>query len=102
MKTHTIAENETQNLALLARLMLTEQEHVAFKKDIESILGFIDTIQDVAAANTPLQQVGFAPVGGVRVDVITEVPESASAQAIVEQSPAHADNFIKVKKIIAQ
>lgn len=102
MKTHIIPENETYNLAVLARLALTDSEHVAFKKDIESILGFIDTIQDVTPANTPLQQVGFVPVGGVRIDEITTVPHAISASTIVEQSPAHAHNYVKVKKIIAQ
>jgi aspartyl/glutamyl-tRNA(Asn/Gln) amidotransferase C subunit len=100
MKTHTIPENETKNLAMLARLGLTDAEHVSFKKDIESILGFIDTIQDVSA-NTPLQQVGFAPIGGVRDDAIVPVEGSFSAQEIVSQSPSHADNAVKVKKILA-
>ncbi len=102
MKTHTIPDTETRNLAVLARLALTDHEHITFKKDIESILGFIDTIQDVSVTGTSLTQVGFAPVGGTRVDMITTVHESNSAVDIVSQSPMYADNSIKVKKIIAQ
>lgn len=102
MKSHTISENETRELGLLARLKLTDEEHVVFKKDIESILGFIDTIQDVSEAHTNLEQSGFAPLGGMRADVVTTVSSASSAEEIVEQAPTHANNFIKVKKILAQ
>lgn len=101
MSPHTISENETKSLANLARLSLTDKEHAEYKKDIENILGFIDTIKDVTTKDTELTQVGFAPVGVSREDSVMPI-DSALPKKLVNQSPKNANNSIKVKKIIAQ
>lgn len=102
MNVHTIGDNETHKLASLARMSLTETEHVMFKKDIESILGFIDTIQDISSKDIPMQQTGFAPINGVRSDVALSVCDPVEAQQIIAQSPKSTDNYIQVKKILNQ
>lgn len=100
MNPHTISETEVKRLADLARLALTQEEESSFKKDIESILGFIDTIQEVHVPEGQLKSEGFAPVGYVREDVFSPIPQSVNSEALVAAAPAHIDNAVKVKKIL--
>lgn len=100
MNSHTITEAEVERLADLARLSLTAEEKTFFRKDIESILGFIDTIQEVQVPEGELKSEGFAPVGCVREDVLTTVARSVEASDLVAAAPNYADNAVKVKKIL--
>lgn len=100
MSSHTISEAEVERLADLARLSLTAEEKTFFRKDIESILGFIDTIQEVQVPEGELKSEGFAPVGYVRNDELTTVPGTAGETVLVEAAPAHTSNAVKVKKIL--
>lgn len=100
MSSHTISVAEVERLADLARLSLTAEEKTFFQKDIESILGFIDTIQEVQVPEGELKSEGFAPVGSVREDVVTTVPRSVEVEALVQAAPNHTDNAVKVKKIL--
>ncbi|MEN9605123.1 MAG: hypothetical protein RJB39_808, partial [Candidatus Parcubacteria bacterium] len=92
MNSHTIDDTEVKRLANLARVFVAPEEEAFFKKDIESILGFIDTIQEVTVPEGELRSEGFAPVGYVRNDELTTVPGSAGAAVLVEAAPRHADN----------
>lgn len=100
MNSHTISEAEVKRLADLARVSITSEEEVFFKKDIESILGFIDTIQEVQVPEGELKSEGFAPVGYTRADELSTIPQSVEAFSLVEAAPNHADNAVKVKKIL--
>lgn len=93
---------DTHAIANLARISLTEDEHVSFSKDIESILSFIHTIQSlsVSSEKRQSQSEGFAPVGITRLDQEVIRSGQATATEIVEQAPTHEHNFIKVKKIL--
>ncbi len=98
----TIQEAEVRRLANLARLSITDEEVLFFQKDIESILGFIDTIQEVSLPEQgESHSEGFAPVGHIRSDEIRSVPTGATAEELVRVAPAHTDNAVKVKKILA-
>jgi aspartyl/glutamyl-tRNA(Asn/Gln) amidotransferase C subunit len=92
----------THNIANLARISLTEDEHVSFNKDIESILSFIDIIQSLSVSKQDHEHnTGMAPVGVVRLDSeVIRVEEYTSTQ-IVSQAPASLNNSVKVKKILA-
>jgi aspartyl/glutamyl-tRNA(Asn/Gln) amidotransferase C subunit len=91
----------THDLANLARISLTEEEHTAYAKDIESILQFIDTIQSLSITNTgALQSTGMAPVDVVREDRDMRLDGQFSAAEIVAEAPETEVGFIKVKKIL--
>ena len=100
MSAHTISKEEVQKLADLARLAITPEETAFFQKDIEAILGFIDTIQNVSVPEGQLKSEGFAPVGQVRADDLFVVPGSVTSEALIEAAPTHANNAVKVKKIL--
>lgn len=93
----------THDVASLARISLTEEEHTAYAKDIESILAFIDTIQSLTVAEEGVSaSLGMAPVGGVREDVVVLRNEEYSASEIVGQAPEAGNGYVKVKKILNQ
>lgn len=93
---------DTHNIANLARISLTEDEHVSYNTDIESILSFIDTIQSLSVSSSDGEKhsVGMAPVGTSRVDTVMLHEGEYSPVEIVAQAPTHQDNAIKVKKIL--
>lgn len=94
---------DTHNIANLARISLTEDEHVSYGKDIESILSFIDTIQSLSVTSTDVtgHSLGMAPVGVTREDIEISRLGEYSQTEIVSQAPVHDQNFIKVKKILS-
>ena len=97
--TPTIQESDIQDIANLARISLTADEVTRFTKDMQSIVGFIDIVNDTEVSDELLKQEGFAPTNKTREDIVVE-HGYASAQAIVEAAPSHQDNAVKVKKII--
>jgi aspartyl-tRNA(Asn)/glutamyl-tRNA(Gln) amidotransferase subunit C len=100
MSSHTISAAEVKRLADLARLSITEEEVAFYQKDIEAILGFIDTIQEVSVSEGGLTSEGFAPVGYIRTDEVYTVPGGVSASVLIHAAPLHTDNAVKVKKIL--
>lgn len=101
MSSHSISEIDVNKLADLARLAITEEEVAFFQKDIESILGFIDTIQDVEVPAGELKSEGFPPLGYTREDSPQSIPESLSPEELVAAAPTHTDNAVRVKKILS-
>lgn len=93
---------DTHTIANLARISLTEDEHVSFSKDIQAILSFIDTIQSltVATQDPTKHSIGMAPLGTVRIDQHLVRPEEYGGEELVQQAPVYDTNFIKVKKIL--
>lgn len=101
MSSHkTIQKEDVERLANLARLSLTDQEVAFFQKDIESILSFVDTIQDVPDQTGQPKSEGFAPVGGMREDLERAVQNSDTPAELVSAAPDHTEQAVKVKKIL--
>jgi aspartyl-tRNA(Asn)/glutamyl-tRNA(Gln) amidotransferase subunit C len=94
-----IQESDIISLANLARISLTSEEVVMFTKDIQSIVGFIDVVNNTEVSDELLKQDGFAPVNKTRVDEECQT-DYMSPQDIIKAAPNHQDNAVKVKKII--
>ncbi len=93
----------THDLANLARISLTDAEHIQYGRDIESILAFIDTIQSLSVeSNTTTHSEGMPPVGVVRIDEAHVREGEFVASEIVAQAPENGSGFVKVKKILNQ
>lgn len=93
----------THDVAGLARISLTEDEHTKYGKDIESILTFIDTIQTLTVAeDNATHSIGMAPVGVLRIDQEVRRDGEFTASEIAEQAPEHGNGYVKVKKILNQ
>lgn len=98
--TNPIQESDISHIANLGRISLTPEEVTKFTKDIQSIVGFIDIVNDTEVSDELLKQDGFNPLNKTREDVET-MTDYMTPQEIVNLSPSHQDNAIKVKKIIS-
>ena len=94
-----IQESDIKNIANLARISLKEDEVIKFTKDLQSIIGFIDTVNKTEISDDLLKQEGFSPINKTREDEGIQ-DDYMTPQDIVSSAPNHQDNSIKVKKII--
>jgi aspartyl-tRNA(Asn)/glutamyl-tRNA(Gln) amidotransferase subunit C len=83
------------HLALLARLTVPEEEKEQLAKDINNIVGFIDTVQKVELS--AIEQKEFAQKNIVREDIVAPL---GSVYNLVEAAPLHKDGFVQVPKVI--
>lgn len=85
---------DIQKLADLARINISKEEEDSFRKDLESIVAFVDQIKskDVSQVTTASDRVNM-----FRDDVVAPL---SSAYNLVDSAPSHQDGFIKVPKII--
>ncbi len=95
----TMEIRDIEKLAKLARIELTDAEKVAFAHDLDSILGYVDQIREVATDDKP------AEVGGIfnvlREDEVQPDHETGQfTEKILAEAPAVQDGFVKVKKIL--
>lgn len=92
-----ISRNDIQKLAALARMKLTDQEEEKFTKEIDSILGYVATIQNVSG--TAEAEVVGKNKNTLRED--THPHESGiHTQSIIHEAPRKEGDYIKVKKVL--
>jgi aspartyl-tRNA(Asn)/glutamyl-tRNA(Gln) amidotransferase subunit C len=97
-----LTDKEVKHIATLARIALTEQEEEHFKKDLSSILGYVDTLGQVPTDNVePLYQV-TGITNAARSDEPRQefVMNEELRQTLIEQAPAHDKDYIKVKAVL--
>ena len=81
-------------LSELARLDIPDNEKEGLTKDLESMIGFIDRIQQVQIDTTADQAVQATNV--FRDDVVNAV---VPAYDLIECAPEHQNHFVKVPKV---
>lgn len=88
---------DIEKLAKLARIELTDTEKEKFASELESILGYVSQIQEVATEDKP------AEVGGV-FNVLREDSDPTESgtytEKILAEAPDTQDGFVKVRKIL--
>ena len=88
-----------KKLASLSKLEFTEEETLAYTKDLQQIIGFVEQLNEVDTEGVePLTYIGDA-VNVFREDVA--VP-SVSLEEALSNAPAHDGQFFKVPKVIAK
>jgi len=94
-----VTDKDVAYVADLANLELTEQERQRMLKDLNSILDYIDRLNELDTAKVPpmaqVAGVTLAPAG--REDVL--VP-SLSHQQAIQNAPETDGEFFKVPKVI--
>jgi aspartyl-tRNA(Asn)/glutamyl-tRNA(Gln) amidotransferase subunit C len=91
--------NDIKHLAHLSRLHLEEREVEAFTEQFDEIVAYVDKVKEVVS-DSDSDIIESNEVRNVlRDDVVSsyEKPEQ-----IIDEAPAHQDNFVKVKKILQQ
>jgi aspartyl-tRNA(Asn)/glutamyl-tRNA(Gln) amidotransferase subunit C len=88
---------DIKHLATLSRLHLEESEIEAYSKQFDEIVAYVDKIKEVASSSDG-QIIESNEVKNVlREDVVKSYE---NPEMIIDEAPAHQDNFVKVKKIL--
>jgi len=97
-----LTDKEVKHIAGLARIQLTESEQDKFKKDLSSILGYIDTLKKVDTESVePLYQ-----VTGLENAVRPDEPRNSFPmneklnELLIGQAPMKEEKFVKVKSVL--
>lgn len=97
-----LTDKEVKHIATLARIKLSEQEEEHFKKDLSSILGYVETLNKVPTDNVePLYQ-----VTGITNATRSDEPRGSFVmndelkRTLIEQAPSHENDYIKVKAVL--
>ncbi len=88
-----ISNTDVEKLAKLARISITDEEKSQFGKEIESILGYVSEIQEVAKEGK--QTISIKNV--MREDVAV----NTDPKNLIESAPHTEGDFIAVKKILS-
>lgn len=93
-----ITVQDVEQIALLARLELTEKEKEKFKSELSAILSYIETIRKADTKNVkPTAQVtGLTDV--TRID--EKIPSELTREEILSNTPDKKDGYIKVKPVL--
>lgn len=91
-----LSREEVDHVAKLARLRLSEKEKDKYSKELSSILGYVEKLQQVDTKNVePTSQV-TGLVNVMREDVVLE---SGIGPELVDCAPVHGDGFVKIPRI---
>lgn len=84
---------EIEKLAKLARITITDEEKAQFGKEIESILGYVSEIKEVAKE-------GDRTIS-IKNVMREDVPIATDPKNLLESAPHTEGDFITVKKILS-
>jgi aspartyl-tRNA(Asn)/glutamyl-tRNA(Gln) amidotransferase subunit C len=95
-----ITEKDVVYVADLANLELTDQERQRMAKDLDSILGYIDRLNELDTANVPaMAQISAS--ANVKTPWREDVPRpSLPHKDAMANAPATDGQFFKVPKVI--
>ena len=92
-----ISLDEVRHIAKLARLKLTEAEALLYRKDLNSILQYVETLQELNTDSVkPMSHV--LPVTNVWRD--DKPGKSDRNESILNNAPMKEGNYFKVPRII--
>ncbi len=93
----SISKKDVEHVAKLARLELTEEEKALYTEELNAVLGFMDTLNQLDTSDVvPTSQV--LDIKNVfREDVIEP---SMEPEEVVANAPAAKDNQFRVPKIM--
>lgn len=92
-----ISQKELEKTALLARFDLAEQEKAQFTEEINTVLNFVENLQELDTENIP-PTINILPLHNVmREDVIRP---SLDKSAVFQNTSYEEDGMFRVPKII--
>ena len=92
-----LTKEEVVKIASLARIELTEKEVEKFRKEISTVLEYVDELQKV---NTEGLEEVSQVTGLVNVQREDKVVEAENREEIFSQAPEMKDGYYKVKAIL--
>ena len=94
-----IERKDIDKLAALARIEMTDDEKGSILKDLESILGYVSEIQEVATTEAPAEE-RIGMLKNVMREDANPTAERTHTEEIVASAPRREGDYIKVKKIL--
>jgi aspartyl-tRNA(Asn)/glutamyl-tRNA(Gln) amidotransferase subunit C len=92
-----ITREEVRHVAALARLELTVEEEERIAAELESILGYVEKLDEVDVANVPPTAHVFDVGPAFRADEVLNEP---AVEELLRNSPDRWQDFFRVPKII--
>lgn len=93
-----VTEKDVTYVADLANLELTEQEHARMARDLNSILGYIDRLNELDTRSVPpMAQVASQQSRAWRED---ELKPSLTNEVALGNAPDKGEGFFRVPKVI--
>lgn len=94
-----LTDTELDHIAKLARLEIKSDEREKLKKDLSSILDYVDKLNqaDTGSVEPLYQTTGL--VNATRADEQRE-PYAKIEEFLIGQAPAKKDRFVKVKSVL--
>lgn len=93
-------QEQIKKLTELSRIECTEEEKQHLLKDLESILAYVDQLQEIDTENTP-------PCNHVLADVVNVmrediVGETMPRETFLKNAPAHTGGMVRVPPVITK
>ncbi|MDY0087252.1 MAG: Asp-tRNA(Asn)/Glu-tRNA(Gln) amidotransferase subunit GatC [Coriobacteriia bacterium] len=92
-----ISLKEVREIAVIARLRLTDEEVTSFTDDLNSILAHADTIRELDLADVPPAEHPLDVVNATRAD---EVRPGLSREAALANAPQAAEGAFVIPRIV--
>ena len=100
----SLTQADIQKLASLSRMKLSDEELAQFTTEIDSILGYVEQIQEVSASAAEAGLGGKKPSDIFHRNVVREDKGdralNATGEGLVAAAPESQGGLIKVKKIL--
>jgi aspartyl-tRNA synthetase len=93
----TISSQQVRDIARLARLRLTDEEAVSYQKDLNSILGYVETLRELDTESVKPMSHVLPLTNAWRED---EPRKARRSESIMANAPMREGNYFKVPKII--
>jgi aspartyl-tRNA(Asn)/glutamyl-tRNA(Gln) amidotransferase subunit C len=94
----SISKEDVKKLADLARIEMKEGEMEELSKEMDSILGYVSQVQEVAGESVDDVEVGF--VRNVMREDENPTEGGTNSKEIITEFPNKEGDFLKVKKIL--
>jgi len=92
-----ITREDVQRVATLARLRLTSEEETSLTAQLDSILLYMDKLNELDTSQVEPFTHAVDLVNALREDLVTNQP---NAEALLANAPEKDETFFKVPKII--
>lgn len=94
-----ITKEDVKKIANLARIKISAEEEEKLQKDLSSILGYIDTLNEVDVSDVKPTAHAVDIFNIVREDG-EGISDEETAANIIKSAPQYEDGFIKVKAVM--
>lgn len=94
----SITREDVQHIATLARLQFSDAEEEQLTEDLEAILGYVETLDEVDTAGVPPMSHGLDHAATLRDD---ETTSRINRDDALSCAPEADDEYVRVPTVIA-